>query len=119
MICVTGATGQLGRLVIGELLKSVPAGQIVAAVRRPAAARDLEELGIVVRQADYAQPGHWPLARHGFPLAVAATLASADMGVAHGDVLGDSRDLSELIGRPSTSLQSLVAAALAGAKGDA
>lgn len=290
MICVTGATGQLGRLVIEELLKSVPAGQIVAAVRRPAAARDLEEQGIVVREADYAQPGHWPLAlagvqkvllisspdvgerlaqhknvidavrdsasvrllaytsmlradtarvpyasedrltealiaasgvpyvflrhgwytenytmhalssaqegalhgcagkgrisgaaradyaaaaaavltayagckpvyelagdssfsleelvqeiarqtgkavryvdmsepdyralltSHGFPPAVAATLASADTGAAHGDVLGDSRDLSELIGRPTTSLQSLVAAALAGGKGDA
>lgn len=287
MICVTGATGQLGGLVVGELLKSVPAGQIVAAVRRPEAAHDLRELGIVVREADYAQPGHWPLAlagvqkvllisspdvgervaqhrnvidavrdsasvrllaytsmlradtsrvpyasedratealiaasgvpsvflrhgwytenytvhalssvrdgilhgcagtgrisgaaradyaaaaaavltapagckpvyelagdssfsleelaqeiarqagkgvryadmtepdyralltRHGFPSAVAATLASADTGAAHGDVLSDSRELSELIGRPTTTLQALVAAALASGK---
>lgn len=33
MIAVTGATGQLGRFVIDALLKKVPAGEIVAAVR--------------------------------------------------------------------------------------
>jgi NAD(P)H dehydrogenase (quinone) len=56
MIAVTGATGHLGRLVIQELLRSVPAAQIVAAVRTPAKAQDLAELGVQVRQADYAQP---------------------------------------------------------------
>lgn len=56
MIAITGATGQLGRLVIQTLLKSVPAGQIVAAVRSPAKAADLAALGVQVRQADYAQP---------------------------------------------------------------
>ncbi|MCU3989416.1 SDR family oxidoreductase, partial [Enterobacter mori] len=29
MIAITGATGQLGQLVIEELLKTVPASQIV------------------------------------------------------------------------------------------
>ena len=38
MIVVTGATGQLGRLVVEELLKTVPASGIVAAVRSPAQA---------------------------------------------------------------------------------
>ena len=56
MIVVTGATGQLGRLVITALLKTVPASQIVAAVRTPAKAADLAALGVLVRQADYAQP---------------------------------------------------------------
>ena len=56
MIAITGATGQLGRLVIQNLLKSVPAGQIVAAVRSPEKAADLAALGLQVRQADYAQP---------------------------------------------------------------
>ncbi|QEI06647.1 SDR family oxidoreductase [Pigmentiphaga aceris] len=56
MIVVTGATGQLGRLVIAALLKTVPASQIVAAVRTPAKAADLAALGVLVRQADYAQP---------------------------------------------------------------
>lgn len=56
MFAVTGATGQLGRLVIDALLKKVPAGEIVAAVRTPAKAADLTARGVVVRQADYSQP---------------------------------------------------------------
>jgi NAD(P)H dehydrogenase (quinone) len=56
MIAITGATGQLGRLVIQNLLKTVPAAQIVAAVRSPEKAADLAALGVQVRQADYAQP---------------------------------------------------------------
>lgn len=56
MFAVTGATGQLGRLVIDALLKKVPAGEIVAAVRTPAKAADLAARGVVVRQADYSQP---------------------------------------------------------------
>lgn len=53
MITVTGATGLLGRLVIDALLKERPASEIVAAVRSPDKARDLEALGVQVRQADY------------------------------------------------------------------
>lgn len=53
MIVVTGATGQLGRLVIASLLKRVPANQIVAAVRTPSKAADLATLGVQVREADY------------------------------------------------------------------
>ncbi|RMV70141.1 hypothetical protein ALP05_04205 [Pseudomonas caricapapayae] len=56
MIVVTGATGQLGRIVIEQLLRRVPAAQIVAAVRSPAKAADLSARGIQVRQADYSQP---------------------------------------------------------------
>ena len=56
MIAITGATGQLGRLVLQNLLKTVPAAQIVAAVRSPDKAADLAALGVQVRQADYAQP---------------------------------------------------------------
>jgi NAD(P)H dehydrogenase (quinone) len=56
MIAITGATGQLGRLVIQNLLNTVPASQIVAAVRSPEKAADLAALGVQVRQADYAQP---------------------------------------------------------------
>ena len=55
MIAVTGATGQLGRLVISSLLRTVPPSQIVAAVRTPEKARDLASTGIVVRQADYSR----------------------------------------------------------------
>ena len=56
MIVITGASGQLGRLVISELLKTVPAAQIVAAVRHPAKAGDLAALGVQVRHADYTDP---------------------------------------------------------------
>jgi NAD(P)H dehydrogenase (quinone) len=52
-IAVTGATGQLGRLVIENLKARVAAGQIVALARDPAKATDL---GVPVRVADYAQP---------------------------------------------------------------
>lgn len=56
MIVITGASGQLGQLVIHELLKSVPASQLVAAVRNPEKADNLKALGVSVRQADYTQP---------------------------------------------------------------
>ena len=56
MIVVTGATGQLGRLVIDNLLERVAPQRIVAAVRDPAKAADLAARGVQVRQADYTQP---------------------------------------------------------------
>lgn len=56
MIVITGASGQLGRLVIQELLKKLPANEIVAAVRTPEKVSDLAALGVQVRLADYAQP---------------------------------------------------------------
>jgi NAD(P)H dehydrogenase (quinone) len=56
MIVVTGATGHLGRLVIEGLLKTVPASEIIVAVRTPEKARDLAARGVEVRMADYGQP---------------------------------------------------------------
>ena len=53
MIAITGATGQLGHLVLQNLLKTTAASQIVAIVRNPAKAKALSQQGIVVRQADY------------------------------------------------------------------
>ncbi|HHA1953145.1 SDR family oxidoreductase [Enterobacter ludwigii] len=54
MIAITGATGQLGKLVIEQLLNTVPANQIVAIARNPAKAEALSQQGITVRQGDYA-----------------------------------------------------------------
>lgn len=54
MIAITGATGQLGQLVIEQLLNTVPANQIVAIVRNPTKAEALSQQGITVRQGDYA-----------------------------------------------------------------
>jgi NAD(P)H dehydrogenase (quinone) len=56
MYAITGATGQLGRLVIDALLRTVPADRIVAVVRDPTKARDLAERGVIVRAADYNRP---------------------------------------------------------------
>ena len=56
MIVITGASGQLGRLVIQSLLAKVPASQIVAAVRNPERASDLAALGVQIRKADYTDP---------------------------------------------------------------
>ena len=50
---VTGATGQLGKLVIRELLRTTDPGAVVAVVRDPAKAADLATTGVVVRQAAY------------------------------------------------------------------
>lgn len=65
MIVVTGATGQLGHLVIASLLKKVPDAQIVAAVRNVEKAKDLAALGVQLRQADYNQPASWDAALKG------------------------------------------------------
>ncbi|MCW5773206.1 MAG: SDR family oxidoreductase [Rhodospirillaceae bacterium] len=56
MIAVTGATGQLGRLVVAALLNKRLAAPLVAVVRDPAKAGDLAGKGVLTRQADYEQP---------------------------------------------------------------
>jgi NAD(P)H dehydrogenase (quinone) len=56
MIAITGATGQLGTLVVEALLKKVAADEIIAAVRTPAKAAAFKEKGVEVREADYSRP---------------------------------------------------------------
>ena len=56
MIAVTGATGQLGKLVVEQLLEKLPAEQIVAIVRDRQRAQAFVEKGVQVRQADYSRP---------------------------------------------------------------
>ena len=53
MIGITGATGQLGRIVVDKLKNKTDASQIVALVRSPAKAADL---GVAARAADYGDP---------------------------------------------------------------
>ncbi|MEU0307649.1 SDR family oxidoreductase [Streptomyces cyaneofuscatus] len=55
-IVATGATGELGRLVIDELLATVPAGEIVAVVRNKEKAAALAARGVELRIADYDHP---------------------------------------------------------------
>lgn len=54
MIAITGATGQLGQLVIENLLNTTAANQLAAIVRNPAKAQALSQKGVAVRQADYS-----------------------------------------------------------------
>lgn len=56
-ILVTGASGQLGSLVIDHLLKTTPAAQIGATVRSAAKAAALSARGVNVFVADYDKPG--------------------------------------------------------------
>lgn len=54
-IVVTGATGQLGRLVVASLLhKGVPAPDVVALGRDEARLAELADLGVTTRRVDYA-----------------------------------------------------------------
>ncbi|MCK0196000.1 SDR family oxidoreductase [Ancylobacter sp. 6x-1] len=55
-ILVTGATGQLGRLVVANLARTVDPARIVAGLRRPEAAGDLGAQGIEARAVDYEKP---------------------------------------------------------------
>ncbi len=55
-IGLTGATGQFGSIVAEALLKSVPAGSLVASVRNPEKADNLRARGVDVRHGDFDQP---------------------------------------------------------------
>lgn len=55
-ILVTGATGQLGSLVVEALLKSVPSERLAVSVRDPGKAENLRHRGVDVRQGDFDRP---------------------------------------------------------------
>jgi len=78
MIVITGATGQLGRLVIAALLKKIPAASLVAVVRNVEKAKDIAALGVQVRQADYNQPESWNAALQGADKVL--LISSSDIG---------------------------------------
>ena len=52
-IAITGATGQLGRIVVDKLKDKVPADNIIALMRSTTKAADL---GVAAREADYEKP---------------------------------------------------------------
>lgn len=55
-IVVTGASGQLGRLVVAELATLAPNAHVIGLVRDPARAADLAKQGVELRTADYTDP---------------------------------------------------------------
>ena len=54
MIVVTGASGQLGRRIVEQLLKRAPDTRIGVSVRDPEKVADLAARGVRVRRADYS-----------------------------------------------------------------
>jgi NAD(P)H dehydrogenase (quinone) len=57
------------------------------------------------------------LVKAGLPEAIAALLEDTDTSVSKGALFDDGHQLSKLIGRPTTSLATAVAAAMGSAKG--
>ncbi|PPE74310.1 NAD(P)-dependent oxidoreductase [Solimonas fluminis] len=55
-IAVTGASGQLGRLVLAGLRRRAPAARLIGLLRNPAAAPDLAAQGVELRPANYDDP---------------------------------------------------------------
>ncbi len=77
-VLVTGASGQLGQLVVDQLLATVPAGQVAATVRTPEAAAALAARGVQARIADYDQPDSLDAAFAGIERIL--LISSSDLG---------------------------------------
>lgn len=84
MLVVTGASGQLGRKVVDELLRLVPAERIAASVRDPHKLADLAAQGVRVRRGDYEDPASLREAWQG---ARRILLVSSNAGATGGDTL--------------------------------
>ena len=65
LIALTGASGRLGRLILGSLMKSVPANRIIATTRRPERLAKEAAAGLTVRRADFDHPASLPEAFRG------------------------------------------------------
>jgi NAD(P)H dehydrogenase (quinone) len=55
-VIVTGASGQLGRLVAEHLLDRLSPSELILVTRRPHALADLAERGVEVRRGDFDEP---------------------------------------------------------------
>jgi NAD(P)H dehydrogenase (quinone) len=81
---ITGASGQLGRLAVQELLASgVPAAEIIAVVRTRAKATDLADRGVHIREADYSSPRALGAALDGVDRLLLISSSEAGQRVAH------------------------------------
>jgi uncharacterized protein YbjT (DUF2867 family) len=85
MIVITGATGALNGATVDHLLERVAASQITVVARDLAKARRSADLGIAVRQGDYADPSTLPGAFDGADqlLLVSSNDPAADAVVLH------------------------------------
>lgn len=89
-IAVTGATGQLGRLVIAELKNKAAGEPIIALVRSPEKAKDL---GVEARKADYEDPASLEAALKGVNKLL--LISGSEVGkrtVQHGNVIAAAKN---------------------------
>jgi len=85
MIIVTGANGKLGRAVVEQLLKRVPAEQIGVSVRDPNQARELQERGVRVRRGDFDDAESLYQAFEGaLQVLIVSTGIMGEAGIPHG-----------------------------------
>lgn len=84
MIIVTGATGHLGRAIVEQLVRRVPAAQVGASVRDPEKAADLEALSVRVRRGDFDDPDSLG---HAFEGAAQVLIVSSNAAAYGGDPL--------------------------------
>ncbi|HET9959993.1 MAG TPA: SDR family oxidoreductase [Polyangiaceae bacterium] len=69
-LLVTGASGHLGRLALGELLGRSPSSHLVATTRHPNSLADLAAKGVEVRYADFDDPASLEIAFRGLSRAL-------------------------------------------------
>ena len=88
MIIVTGATGQLGRRIVDQLLARLPAEGIGVSVRDPAKAAAVVGRGVRVRRGDFADPASLP---HAFEGASQVLIVSSNARASGGDPIAQHR----------------------------
>lgn len=88
MIIVTGATGQLGSLIVERLLDLVPADRVGVSVRDPDKANGLARRGVRVRRGDFAEPDSLATAFEG---AAQVLIVSSNARAHGGDTLAQHR----------------------------
>ncbi len=91
-ILVTGASGQLGRLVVERLSQTLPAPRIVAMVRDAAKGADLAGRGVEIREGDYADPATLDKALAGIDrVLLVSSNQVGQRAVQHGNVIEAAR----------------------------
>ena len=88
MIVVTGATGQLGRLIVEKLITRVPADRVAVSVRDVRKAQELAARGVRVREGDFRNPEGLA---HAFEGASQVLLVSSNAAAYGGDPLAQHR----------------------------
>lgn len=92
MIVVTGATGQLGSLIVQRLLETVPAADIGVSVRDTEKADHLAQLGVRVRHGDFSERDSLAAAFRG---ARQVLIVSSNAGAYGGDPVAQHRNAIE------------------------